>query len=49
LKLEVGNAGALTYSIDGAEAKPVGNYGAVISDFSLDVNDLTQAEQPTVQ
>ncbi|WP_430474591.1 RodZ domain-containing protein [Thalassospira lucentensis] len=49
LKLEVGNAGALTYSIDGAEAKPVGNYGAVISDFSLNVDDLTQAEQPTVQ
>ena len=49
LKLEVGNAGALTYSIDGAEAKPVGNYGAVISDFSLNVDDLAQAEQPTVQ
>ena len=49
LKLEVGNAGALTYSIDGAEAQPVGDYGAVISDFSLNVGDLTQAEQPTVQ
>jgi cytoskeleton protein RodZ len=49
LKLEVGNAGALTYSIDGANAQPVGDYGAVISDFSLDVGDLTQAEQPTVQ
>lgn len=49
LKLEVGNAGALTYSIDGSEAQPVGEYGAVISDFSLDVGDLTQAEQPTVQ
>ncbi|HAI31404.1 MAG TPA: DUF4115 domain-containing protein [Thalassospira sp.] len=49
LKLEVGNAGALTYSIDGAEAKPVGEYGAVISDFSLDVGDLTQTEETTVQ
>ncbi len=49
LKLEVGNAGALTYSIDGSEAQPVGEYGAVISDFSLDVGDLTQAEEPTVQ
>jgi cytoskeleton protein RodZ len=49
LKLEVGNAGALTYSIDGAEAQPVGEYGAVISDFSLDVGDLTQTEEPTVQ
>lgn len=49
LKLEVGNAGALTYSIDGSEAQPVGDYGAVISDFSLNVGDLTQAEQPTVQ
>ncbi|MBX2833276.1 MAG: DUF4115 domain-containing protein [Rhodospirillales bacterium] len=49
LKLEVGNAGALTFSIDGAEAKPVGDYGAVISDFSLNVDDLAQAEQPTVQ
>jgi cytoskeleton protein RodZ len=49
LKLEVGNAGALTYSIDGSDAQPVGEYGAVISDFSLDVSDLTQAEQPTVQ
>ncbi len=49
LKLEVGNAGALTYSIDGADAKPVGDYGAVISDFSLDVDDLTQADQPTAQ
>lgn len=49
LKLEVGNAGALTYSIDGAEAKPVGNYGAVISDFSLDVDDLSAIGQTTVQ
>ena len=49
LKLEVGNAGALTYSIDGAEAQPVGEYGAVISDFSLDVSDLTQTEEPSVQ
>jgi len=49
LKLEVGNAGALTFSVDGAEAKPVGDYGAVISDFSLNVDDLAQAKQPTVQ
>ncbi|WP_254870266.1 helix-turn-helix domain-containing protein [Thalassospira sp. HF15] len=49
LKLEVGNAGALTYSIDGAEAQPVGEYGAVISDFSLDVGDLAQTGEPTVQ
>ena len=49
LKLEVGNAGALTYSIDGNEALPVGEYGAVISDFSLNVDDLTEAETSTVQ
>lgn len=49
LKLEVGNAGALTYSIDGSEAQPVGEYGAVISDFSLDVGDLAQTGEPTVQ
>lgn len=49
LKLEVGNAGALTYSIDGNEALPVGDYGAVISDFSLNVTDLTEAETQTVQ
>ncbi|WP_033068587.1 helix-turn-helix domain-containing protein [Thalassospira australica] len=49
LKLEVGNAGALTYSIDGQDPQPVGDYGAVISDFSLDVGNLTQSEEPTVQ
>lgn len=49
LKLEVGNAGALTYSVDGSEARPVGDYGAVISDFSLDVGDLTGVEETTVQ
>ena len=43
LMLEVGNAGALTYSIDGKEALPVGEYGAVISDFSLDVEALEGA------
>ncbi len=49
LMLEVGNAGALTFSIDDKEALPVGEYGAVISDFSLDVEALEGAGQTTVQ
>lgn len=49
LMLEVGNAGALTYSIDGKEALPVGEYGAVISDFSLDVEDLEGANAAPAQ
>ena len=49
LMLEVGNAGALTYSVDGKEALPVGAYGAVISDFSLDVQALEGAEPATAQ
>ena len=49
LMLEVGNAGALTYSVDGKEALPVGAYGAVISDFSLDVQALEGTEPATAQ
>ncbi|UKV13421.1 DUF4115 domain-containing protein [Thalassospiraceae bacterium SW-3-3] len=49
LMLEVGNAGALTYSVDGKEALPVGDYGAVISDFSLDVEALEGTEPATAQ
>ncbi|MCC9620111.1 DUF4115 domain-containing protein [Thalassospira sp. MA62] len=49
LKLEVGNAGALTYSIDGEDAQPVGDYGAVISDFSLDISDLSAEETPATE
>lgn len=49
LMLEVGNAGALTYSVDGKEALPVGDYGAVISDFSLDVEALEGTAPATAQ
>ncbi|MFC4236618.1 helix-turn-helix domain-containing protein [Thalassospira xianhensis] len=49
LMLEVGNAGALTYSVDGKEALPVGDYGAVISDFSLDVEALEGTASATAQ
>ena len=49
LKLEVGNAGALTYSIDGSQALPVGEYGAVMSDFSLNVDDLENSQAQASQ
>lgn len=43
LKLEVGNAGALEISVDGKKMMPVGDYGAVISDYSLNPDDVLAA------
>ncbi len=43
LKLEVGNAGALSISVDGAKSLPVGAYGQVISDYSLNPDDILQS------
>ncbi|OKH88416.1 helix-turn-helix domain-containing protein [Thalassospira sp. TSL5-1] len=40
LKLEVGNAGALSISVDGAKSLPVGSYGQVIADYSLNPDDI---------
>ncbi|RCK51638.1 hypothetical protein TH25_08040 [Thalassospira profundimaris] len=40
LKLEVGNAGALSVSVDGAKSLPVGAYGQVIADYSLNPDDI---------
>ncbi|MDP2698409.1 helix-turn-helix domain-containing protein [Thalassospira sp.] len=40
LKLEVGNAGALALNVDGQDGISVGDYGAVISDFSLNADDI---------
>ena len=45
LRLEVGNAGTLTYQIDGGKAHLVGDYGVVLSDFPLDVELLLQRDR----
>ncbi|AUG53558.1 helix-turn-helix domain-containing protein [Thalassospira marina] len=49
LKLEVGNAGALSISVDGAKNLVVGSYGQVISDYSLNPDDIlaTTTEKKT--
>jgi cytoskeleton protein RodZ len=40
LKLEVGNAGALSVSVDATKNIPVGGYGQVISNYSLNPDDV---------
>ncbi|OSQ38286.1 hypothetical protein TMES_10365 [Thalassospira mesophila] len=40
LKLEVGNAGALSISVDDSKNVSVGSYGQVISDYSLNPDDI---------